>query len=466
MGPSSLEPQPPPYSTGHLSTSYFQYPLRNRVFPSTHPSFPQVYIPRSPPTLGNDKMVNLTFGQVIAYFYSMLYGQVAPSASSTRIYASQNLYDFAAKFSRIANIAYCVDAPFTPLRTDFTCGESCRYFPNMTLDSVFGGDFYSTSTTGYIAYDHEKKEKYLVFRGTFSIPDIVTDIQFQTSPWLVQLPTHLIPSQKDIQQKQAVQKHYDALNQGLSGLEERAVQEDPSLIPPKMKDCKNCLIHDGFAKGFNETLTNAGPQMEKFLANQTDYKMYIIGHSLGAAQAQLFATQFKLLGYDPYMVNFGQPRLGNPEFAAYINQLWFNDTGLIVDDKRRLYRFTHWNDIVVGVPDWLNYTHSIGEVFIDEESVYPKLSAVSVCEGGENPECHRGTFNLWARINFLQNHLAYIYYIGYCAFNIGRRDVLSMPKYQGNFSYQYSTEPGYEKMAPVHLPHNVAPKVAPGVVVN
>lgn len=285
-----------------------------------------------------------------------------------------------------------------------------------------------------------------MFRGTFSIPDIVTDIQFQTAPWLTSLPKHLIPTKEDFEHKQAIMKHYAAENKGLSNLEERqdVVHEDASLIPKKMDTCENCAIHDGFAKGFNETMENAGPQIEKYLGNNTDYKMYVIGHSLGAAQAQLFATQFKLLGYDPYMVNFGQPRLGNPEFAAYINQLWFNDTGLVVNDARRFYRVTHWNDVVPGVPDWLNYTHSIGEVYIDDESVYPKLDKVVVCEGGENPLCHRGTFNLWQRINFLQNHLAYIFYIGLCAFNIGRRDVLNMPTYHGSFSYRNSTDPNYD----------------------
>lgn len=176
--------------------------------------------------------------------------------------------------------------------------------------------------------------------------------------------------------------------------------------------------------------------------------MFVTGHSLGAAQALLVATHLKLLGHDPTLINFGQPRVGNPEFAAYINQLWFNDTGLIVDEKRRLYRLTHWNDVVVGVPDWMNYTHSIGEVYIDVENVYPKLSAVNVCEGGENDACHRGTFNLWSRINLLQNHLAYIYYIGYCALNIGRRDVMNMPKYHGNYSYQHRTEEGYTGQKP------------------
>ncbi|CAG79418.1 Alpha/Beta hydrolase protein [Yarrowia lipolytica] len=400
-------------------------------------------------------IMNLTLGQVVAYLYASLFGEPPATLSKTRVQASQELYNFTAKFSRIANIAYCVNAPVTPLRTDFTCGESCRYFPNMTLDSVFGGDFYSTSITGYIAYDHLNKEKYVVIRGTFSIPDAVTDIQFQQSPWLVELPKHLIPTQDDMKQRWAVRPDLEVENKGLDNLKERAlVVEDPRLIPIKTSECKGCMIHDGFAKAFNETMVNAAPQFEKFLTNHTDYKMYVTGHSLGAAQALLFATHFKLLGHDPTMINFGQPRVGNSEFANYINQLWFNDTGLEVNDKRRNYRLTHWNDIFVGLPDWSNYTHAIGEVYIDQESVYPALDKVSVCEGGENEACHRGTFNLWSRIDLLQNHLAYIYYIGYCALNIGRRNVLAMPKYHGNNSYKYATEPGYTGPGRTLVPTN------------
>lgn len=346
----------------------------------------------------------------MALLYSTLFGRPPASKETTRVYVDQSMYDFTAKFSRLCNVAYCVDAPITPLRTDFSCGESCRYFPNMTLDAVFGGDFYSTSITGYTGTDHHLKEKYIVFRGTFSIPDIVTDIQFQRSPWLVQLPPIVTTKYNDFK-------------------------------PAARANCTDCQIHDGFAKAFNETLQNAGPQINDFLSNNTDYKLYVAGHSLGAAQAQLFATSFKLQGYDPILVSYGQPRIGNKEFADFVSELFFDgDDGLSMNDTRRMYRFTHWNDIFVGLPDWGNYTHSVGEIYIDQRDVYPPLNAVTACAGPENPDCHRGTFNLWEQINLFQNHLAYIYYIGYCALNIGKRDVFNMPKYTGNYTYGHRSE--------------------------
>ncbi|KAG5356512.1 putative lipase [Yarrowia sp. C11] len=330
--------------------------------------------------------MNLTLGQVVSYLYASLFGEPPATLSKTKIPASQSLYDFTAKFSRIANIAYCINAPVTPLRTDFSCGESCRYFPNLTLDSVFGGDFYSTSITGYIAYDHVNKEKYVAIRGTFSIPDAVTDIQFQQSPWLVALPKHLIPTEEDMNQSGVEERglqsrglDYRLQNRGLDNLNylDKRVIEDPRLIPLKTNNCSGCMIHDGFAKAFNETMVNAGQQFEHFLANHTDYKMYITGHSLGAAQALLLATHFKLLGHDPTMINFGQPRVGNSEFANYINQLWFNDTGLQTDENRRNYRITHWNDIVTRCP------------CVKEEKTKPAIEALST--SGQESTCSKTT---------------------------------------------------------------------------
>ncbi|KAG5359197.1 putative lipase [Yarrowia sp. C11] len=354
-------------------------------------------------------MVN--FGARVRDFFSvLLFGGASTSSSTKTALVSQGFYNAALDFSHLSNIAYCVDAPITPLKSDFTCGQSCVHFPDMELVHTFGGDFFSTSITGYLALDHVKKEKYVVFRGTFSIADAITDIQFQQSSFFVNVP---------------------ALNTFTAN----------DTAPEAKVDCKNCKIHDGFSKAFTETWHNIGPQLQQHLDSYPEYQLYVTGHSLGAAMALLGATSIKLKGYDPILINYGQPRVGNKAFSDYISKLWFgNGDGLEITQSRRLYRMTHWNDVFVGLPNWDGYTHSNGEVYIKGKYVNPPLKDLMACAGPENPKCYRSTFNLLAQINLLQNHLCYIDYIGYCALNVGRRELMDLPHYTGRYKYGHKTE--------------------------
>lgn len=360
-------------------------------------------------------MVN--FGARVKDFFSVLFFGAASVTPSTRTaLVSQGFYDAALEFSHLSNIAYCVNAPITPLKSDFTCGQSCVHFPDIELVKQFGGDFFSTSITGYLALDHVKKEKYVVFRGTFSIADAITDIQFQQSSFMVNIP---------------------ALNSFTAN------DTSKGAVPA----CAHCQIHDGFSKAFTETWHNIGDDLQAHLDSYPDYQLYVTGHSLGAAMALLGATSIKLKGYDPILINYGQPRVGNQAFATYINHLWFgNGDGLDINKERRLYRVTHWNDIFVGLPNYDGYTHSNGEVYIKNKYINPPLKDVIACAGGENEKCYRSTFNLFDQINLLQNHLAYIDYIGYCALNIGKRDLEEpqLPKYTGPYVYGNKTEQDFK----------------------
>ncbi|KAG5359166.1 putative feruloyl esterase A [Yarrowia sp. C11] len=167
-----------------------------------------------------------------------------------------------------------------------------------------------------------------------------------------------------------------------------------------------------------------------FLSANADYKLFVTGHSLGAATALLMGINLKNLGFDPMVITFGQPRVGNKAFADYANSLFFKqgDDGLEVNDNRRLYRVTHWNDIVVGVPFWSGYTHTLGEVYIsDPAGVDAPLNEVWACSGADNNQCHFGSFNLLARVNILKNHCAYLNWIFYCAFNVDKREMMLDP---------------------------------------
>nr|CDX09896.1 lipase [Yarrowia alimentaria] len=353
-------------------------------------------------------------GKFTEWLSVTLWGAAATTSSTATSSITQNTYDFVRTFSHLSNVAYCVKAPIKSLDDNFQCGNACKNFPNMELVTTFGGDFFQTSITGFLALDHVKKEKYVVYRGTFSIADVITDLQFQQSGFLVDAPA-------------------------LNSLKANDTSESAKI------DCKDCKIHDGFKKANTETMTNIGDDLKKHLDSYPDYKLYVTGHSLGAAQALLSAISIKLQGYDPTLINFGQPRVGNAAFANYVDRLFFGeDAGLSVTSDRKLYRLTHWNDVFVGLPNWDGYQHNVGEVFIDWRFTNPPLQYVKSCEGGENPKCYRKDFNLLAQINLLQNHLAYIDYIGYCTLNIGRRAQMNLPRYTGPNTYAHKTEDDVE----------------------
>uniref|UniRef100_A0A7E4WA12 Lipase_3 domain-containing protein n=1 Tax=Panagrellus redivivus TaxID=6233 RepID=A0A7E4WA12_PANRE len=91
-------------------------------------------------------------------------------------------------------------------------------------------------------------------------------------------------------------------------------------------------------------------------ANPT-YKIWVTGHSLGAAFATLAASVIVHVGYAPVnnvvLYTFGQPRVGDADFAAAHDKLGLD-----------CYRVTHKQDIVPHVPpEIFKYKHHKSEVW-------------------------------------------------------------------------------------------------------
>jgi Lipase (class 3) len=77
----------------------------------------------------------------------------------------------------------------------------------------------------------------------------------------------------------------DSLENALTDLE--AILTPPSQISPEFKDCSGCLVHDGFLSGWNSMDSITRAQVEAQLADYPNYDLLIVGHSLGAAVANL-----------------------------------------------------------------------------------------------------------------------------------------------------------------------------------
>jgi triacylglycerol lipase len=118
---------------------------------------------------------------------------------------------------------------------------------------------------------------------------------------------------------------------------------DPLLLANWVSDFNFLPNRLGIHQGFHEALDVAWNDITKALERSRPIpRLFIAGHSLGAALAALCASRVAdELGIMPEAVyGFGMPRVGTPSFAATYNKKLGS----------RTYRLVHGDDIVPTVP--------------------------------------------------------------------------------------------------------------------
>lgn len=183
----------------------------------------------------------------------------------------------------------------------------------------------STDTQGYIGYTSGQSTIYVVFRGSSSIPNWISNID---------------------------------------------------LITVKYPPCANCYVHQGFYLAEQKIINATISQVKSLKSKFPSYKVLVAGHSLGGALATLAAVDLFVAGISPVrMFNFGSPRVGDNTFAA-----WVSST---VPDHSRV---THCKDEVPHLPSSgtvQHFTHINGEYFqADKTNI-----ALTTCTGYEDPKC-------------------------------------------------------------------------------
>jgi hypothetical protein len=147
------------------------------------------------------------------------------------------------------------------------------------------------------------------------------------------------------------------------------IQKIPYLTFP---EC-DCGVHRGFYHTALQLRDQVIESVQKLDKDYPRYQVIVTGHSLGAAVAQLLALELLAQNISCEVYNYGQPRVGDANFAALVNQKLNN----------KLHRVTHYQDWVPHVPmRLLGYVHSCGEIYEDENHNLHK------CElGCEDPTC-------------------------------------------------------------------------------
>ncbi|CAK9441145.1 uncharacterized protein LODBEIA_P50140 [Lodderomyces beijingensis] len=248
------------------------------------------------------------------------------------------------QFANLASVGYCVTKGLSPGRlgdpaTNCTL-KACKnsMLKDVEIIRIFDFNTMNEVGTGFYAVDRKRKSIILVFRGSVSNRDWATDLNF--------MPIKYTPIVYD-----------------------DSFTDSPVFI---QKKCKGCQVHRGFyqfLKDNSGAIISAGVKMK----NQfPDYTFLVIGHSLGAAFTVMCGIEFMLLGYDPLVVTFGGPRVGNQEFADFADSLFDTEEvacriELEKDFTRGFIRVVHRHDIIPSLPPL--YCHSGFEYFIDKREL-------------------------------------------------------------------------------------------------
>lgn len=191
-----------------------------------------------------------------------------------------------------------------------------------------------TDTQAYIARDDTRKEILIAFRGTTSNQDALTDFSIPLVPF----------------------------------------------FSPGVKAPIDAFVHLGFLTSWNAIAGGAIATFKNELIAHPGYNIVSIGHSLGGALASVagIALQQNFPDSHVRLFTYGQPRVGNKQFANFVN----DNVG-----TGNLYRSVHTDDgVPTVIPRWLGYHHHGTEYWQYQDPF--SLDVVKQCDpSGEDVTC-------------------------------------------------------------------------------
>ncbi|CEP24076.1 Feruloyl esterase A; AltName: Full=Ferulic acid esterase A; AltName: Full=FAE-III; AltName: Full=Cinnamoyl esterase; Flags: Precursor [Cyberlindnera jadinii] len=267
--------------------------------------------------------------------YSTMYVQTSSMKSSSQPGGAEHgqprqLSDLNTAVS-IATQRYCI-SPVSGISPPFQCDNDCDSFHGIEVVHQWssegrlplrGPSQSLLETSGYMALWHEQLMILIVLRGTRSFKDTLTDLN-----------TEMV-----------------------------AYQESPST-------CVNCKVHKGFYMSYLLTWDGIKTHIDYYTQLYPDYEVRVMGHSLGGAISVFIGLKLALLddSKDIKVVTMGQPMVGNPQFAQFIDSTFKLD----LDEpfiEGSILRITHRNDPVVKLPMYDNRNWLSGSQFEHSDNI-------------------------------------------------------------------------------------------------
>ncbi|EKD17258.1 uncharacterized protein L3040_008903 [Drepanopeziza brunnea f. sp. 'multigermtubi'] len=298
------------------------------------------------------------------------------------------------ELSRIVDISYCVGT--TGIFKPFVCASRCAEFPAFELVDTFNTGPLMSDSCGYIVLDHGSGwvgngRVLVVFRGTYSIANTIVDLSTVPQEYVP------FPGSPDSSSEPAVgrERHHRSWRDWIpwhrkDGGERK---EEVSEMEEEESKCLNCTVHTGFWTSWQNARRLVLPHIAALHLQYPDYRLDLVGHSLGGAVAGLAALEFDALGLQPVVTTFGEPRIGNSGLRNYIDKKFDLPSEHGINGSKevssgRYRRITHIDDPVPLLPlqEW-GYRSHAGEHFISKASLQPTLSDIRLCYGDEDTNC-------------------------------------------------------------------------------
>jgi len=306
------------------------------------------------------------------------------------------------ELARIVDISYCVG--LTGIRAPFSCASRCSDFESYELVDTWNTGPLMSDSCGYIVLDHNAPGRILLaFRGTYSIANTIVDLST--------IPQEYVPYPGDPEgghDDGHKHSYLDLFPRPLRWLYESRtkhtarISEDQKIDgqrrpekKPKGPKCNNCTVHSGFLTSWQNTRPLILPHVTRLKELYPTYSLHLVGHSLGGAVAALAGLEFDILGYDPTITTFGEPKIGNMGLRQYLDGIFGLEGDGDLSDVRqggRYRRVTHVDDPVPLLPlsEW-GYLMHAGEIYISKPSLQPGVTDLELCDGDEDPKCIAGS---------------------------------------------------------------------------
>lgn len=299
---------------------------------------------------------------------------------------SVELFTELEELARIVDISYCVGLTSFGISKPFRCLSRCSEFPNFELVTTWNTGPLLSDSCGYIALDHGKQRVIVAFRGTYSVANTVVDLS--TVP---QVYEPYPGSGDDDEDGNTSEDVSNIIRHGIDGHSKRDV-----VVDGKKTKCDNCTVHMGFHTAWLHTRKRILPDLQMQMLLHPDYRLTLVGHSLGGAVAALAALDLQARGWNPTVTTFGEPRVGNKGLVQFIDSHFsLNSTGQDHaeddDTKLKYRRTTHVDDPVPLLPlsEW-GYAMHAGEIYISKSALSPDIADLEHCDGDNDQDCIAG----------------------------------------------------------------------------